>query len=694
MSRWNQGRWVRLGLAVCVAALGAGVVMATPTEVEPEPVVLVVMDPLASELACACVKGYGQRNYRKLVERFESALKVRVAIEFSDDLAETLTWVGPGREVIVVGERSVVSSGAAKAGLRCHPITELTGQEGDTSITGLFVTRSDDPARTIADLGGRQVLFGLAESAENRAVVQAALREAGVEVSGIDGRGSYSDAALDVLDSTAKQPPVAVIPGYGLRLLEGCGSVKPGELREIGTTPAVPFITLFLADDIPQDRAQRILDTLLDIKNDDQLLRALESRDGFKPVNTGQPEAEREGAALDWPDWRGPHRDGRVPRLPERLPSTVRFVWRKAAMPACLAGLSVSDGRLILAERDFGDEYDVYRCLGAEDGELLWSIEFPARGGLDYGQSPRATPVIHGGRAYLLGAFGELRCVNVATGEVLWKRDLLREFGSELPTWGMCSTPMVVDDMLIVNPGGPSASLAALDRETGQTRWASPGRPSAYASFICGEFGGRRQLVGYDDQSLGGWDVKTGERLWQLVPTMQGDFNVPTPIAVDGGILMSTENNGTRFHRFDEAGRIHPQPAFETAVLSPDTATPVVSSGRVFGWHLGLLCLDLQNGLQPVWRLDEDLAGDYATLIADDERVLVITLGGELLLLNACADDQPILSRLRVFEEDVEVYSHPALVGSRLYLRGGSRVVCVNLAEDVANRLALDESSR
>jgi outer membrane protein assembly factor BamB len=224
--------------------------------------------------------------------------------------------------------------------------------------------------------------------------------------------------------------------------------------------------------------------------------------------------------------------------------------------------------------------------------------------------------------------------------------------------------------------------LVALDRLTGLTRWATPGFPAAYSSFICGEFGRRRQIVGYDQHSLGGWDAKTGERLWQLVPPMKGDFNVPTPVAVDGGLLVATENNGTRLYRFDDSGRISPKPACEFADLAPDTATPVATCGRVFGVHGGLHSLDLKNGLKPVWHRDEDVLNEHSTLIADDERVLVITLGGELILLDGKADGCAIISRLRVFDEDVEVYSHPALVGTRLYVRGGSSVLCADLGTD------------
>ena len=660
----------RFVLKVLALLLSAAFVHGQP----PEPVVLVVMDPLAKELACACVKGFGQRDYRKLAAKLEAPLKQRVSIEFSDDLAETLAVIGPGREVIVVGEPSRVAHGAARATFKYHPVCELTGVDGGTTVTGAFVARAGDPAKELKEIAGRQMLVGLPEADAKYRAALAALRDAKLDPPAtIERRATDSEAALDVLDSTASPPPVALIPSYALRLLEGCGSIAPGNLKVIGQTPPVPFITVHVSDNIAAEKEQKILKLLLGLKADAKMLRLMESRDGFIPLTAPKQ------AGTDWPDWRGSQRDGRVPRLPARLPNTAKFLWKKAAMTGCLAGLSVSDGRLILAERDFEDEHDVYRCLNAGDGELLWRIEFPARGKLDYGQAPRASPVIHQGRAYLLGAFGDLRGVNVANGKLVWQRQLPREFHADLPTWGMCSPPLVVDDLLIVNPGGAKASLVALDRVTGRTRWSTPGAPAAYSAFICGEFGGRRQIVGYDRESLGGWDVKTGARLWRLVPPEEGDFNVPTPIAVEGGIVVSTENNGTRFYRFDASGRIVPEPEAIFADLSPDTATPVVTCGRVFGAKDGLHCLDLKSGLKPVWHREEPALGDYSTFIADAERVLVITLGGELILLDGKSDAAAILSRLKVFEDDVEVYSHPALAGSRLYMRGGASVVCMDL---------------
>jgi outer membrane protein assembly factor BamB/ABC-type phosphate/phosphonate transport system substrate-binding protein len=613
------------------------------------------------------VKDYGQRDYRKLAAQIGAALKQKISIEFSDDLAESMALASPGQEVIVIGEQSLVVRDAKKAALKYHPICALTDLDGMTTLTGSFVVRAADPAKDLKDIGGRTMFLGLVDTDENRAVTQASLRTAGIESPAApQKRASYGDAALDVLDSQSSPPPVGVIPSYSLRLLEGCGSVKPGELRVIGKTAPVPFITVFVANSIPEEKEQRILETLLGVKGDAKLLKAMESRDGFKAMKEKKSDGPQ--ANEGWPDWRGPRRDAHVPRLPAQLPEKAKFVWKKAAMIGGLAGLSVSGGRLILAERDFGDEHDVYRCLNADTGELLWRVEFPALGTLDYGQSPRATPVIRDDRAYLLGAFGELRCVNITTENRL-ATQLPREFKAETYHDGACFHAAHRGRSAHRESGAKDASLVALDCATARTRWTTPGFPAAYSSFICGEFGGRRQIVGYDRSSLGGWDVKTGERLWKLVPPNEGDFNVPTPVAVDGGLIVSTENNGTRLYRFNESGRIIPKPAAEFADLSSDTMSPVVTCGRVFGAHQGLHCLDVQNGLAPIWHRADDSLGDYATLIADEERVLVITVRGELILLDAKADACTIISRLRIFDEDEDVYSHPA-PGGDAALRG------------------------
>ncbi len=280
---------LRRGTAMLALLLAAGVVVGSPAKDKPEPVMLVVMDPLAKELACACVKGYGQRDYRKLAARLEKTIKQRVSIEFSDDLAESMVGISPGREIIVVGDQSLVAHGAKKAALKCHPVCELTDTDGNTTLTGLFIARSDDPAKELKDIGGRKVFFGLGDADEEFDASLAALRAAGVEADATGKRASYSGAAMDVLDSKLSPPPVAVIPSYALPLLEGCGSVQPGSLKVIGKTEPVPFITLFIVRYHPGgEGGENFSRRCSGIKGDAKLLKAMESRDGFKPLQQGR----------------------------------------------------------------------------------------------------------------------------------------------------------------------------------------------------------------------------------------------------------------------------------------------------------------------------------------------------------------------------------------------------------------------
>jgi outer membrane protein assembly factor BamB len=354
-------------------------------------------------------------------------------------------------------------------------------------------------------------------------------------------------------------------------------------------------------------------------------------------------------------------------------------VWRTPLTGAGLAGIAATSKYVIVADRDLLDTSDVFRCLSAESGVEQWSVFYPAVGELDYGNSPRATPLVHEERVYLLGAFGNLNCVDLETGEILWETDLAAEFGAEVPTWGYCSSPLIVDGRLIVNPGAQEASIVALDPATGEVVWKTPGRPASYSSFIEGTFGGRRQIVGFDADTLGGWDPETGRRLWELKPPLRGDFNVPTPVALGDRLLVTTENNGTRLHAFKPDGTIVPEPLMRNRDLSPDSSTPVVAADLIFGVSNGLHALDATKELSAVWTSDDAAYGDYAGLIAAPGRVLITSAKGELLLVEATADRYRLVSRLRPFAEDVEVHSHPALVGTRLYLRSGTAIICLEL---------------
>ena len=347
-----------------------------------------------------------------------------------------------------------------------------------------------------------------------------------------------------------------------------------------------------------------------------------------------------------WTDWRGPGRAGMSPDVPARLPPTAKFLWRRGLTGVGLSGVAATATRVIVADKSETKDQDIWRCLDAETGKELWTVAYATPKQMEFTNAPRAAPVIHGNFVYLLGAFGDLHCVNLYGSGVVWRRNIIKDFDAKLPTWGTCSTPLVVGDSLVVNPGAPEASLVALGLYTGEVIWKTPGGPPGYGSLILGTFGGVRQIVGYDADSLGGWDPNTGQRLWTLVPEKKGDYNVPTPIDVFGRLLVATENNGTRLHDFSPNGQIRPVPVEQTHDLAPDTSTPVVVDGLVFGCFHGLFCLDLNDGLKTLYSAEGDGAfKEYTALIAGYGRVLAVTVGGELVLFQASRDaftpDQP-----------------------------------------------------
>ena len=353
-------------------------------------------------------------------------------------------------------------------------------------------------------------------------------------------------------------------------------------------------------------------------------------------------------------------------------------MWDVPLAHSGLGGIAATSQYVLFGDRDDDDFQDVYKCLDAKTGETIWEVHRLGIATLDYGNSPRATPLIHNDHAYFRGAHGHVLCLKIADGTVVWECNLRDEFplSEELP-WGYCGSPLLIDGKLILVAGAKNASLIALDAKTGDLLWKSPGGSPGYGSLNVGTLGGVRQIVGHDDNSLGGWDIRTGKRLWKIVPEADGDFNVPTPLMWKGKLIVVTENNGCRLFEFDDMGGINPKPAAVNNRLRSDMCSPVIVGDYLFCVKDFLYCLDLSDELKECWRLRDKSIGSYASLIASADRLLLVGKG-ELLLLGTDGVKK-ILARQRVFDENVILYSHPAIVGSRLHIRGDKKLISLNL---------------
>ncbi|MFO0788176.1 MAG: PhnD/SsuA/transferrin family substrate-binding protein [Pirellulales bacterium] len=679
---------------------------------------MVVMDPLAEPLSCPCVQGYAQRKYERLAEYLQAKLGRPVQVTFAESFEKALAKESCKHIDIAIGKDSVVRADAAKAKLKVTPVARLTGQDGKTTQTGLIVVRSADVAQQLEDLHGYRIIFGPRECDEKFAAPRKMLAAAHIELPTVEASEvseSCSDGACKIIEWGDSQRAAAVISSYAAPLLQGCGTVKKGDLRVVAETAPVPFITAFTTNRVDSKLQQQVQNALLEVHSNVDLKSALESLLGFVEIDdeyhslrksltpdaaktdpvigrsatpskpsAGSPAANDSSSTNTWPQWRGPNRDGYAAQLPRSLPDKPHIVWRKSLRRPGLGGVAATEKYVLLGDRDLTNNFDEFRCYAADTGEVLWSVQYPALGKLDFDNTPRATPLIAGNKAYLFGAFGDLTCVELEAGLTVWRTNVIAQFDGEKElVWGTCSSPLICDGKLIVNPGGNEASIVALDPETGGTIWETPGARHAHASFIAATLGGVRQLVGYDQKSLGGWDIATGRRLWTLKPPHDGDFNVPTPIAVDGMLVVTTENNFTRLYAFDDHGLIIPRPQATNEELGPDMSTPIAVGNRLFCVHDHMYCLDLANRLKPIWIGDDDSFGNYSPLIASNDRVLAFGRGGELILVDALAAEFRIVSRLQLFEDresrEARLLSQPALVNTRLYLRGEKELICAEL---------------
>lgn len=241
---------------------------------------IVVMDPMAAPLACDCVQGYAQRKYERLADYLADKTGKKVRVVWSESLSKALAEEAKGQAHLVIGKDSVVRHDAKNSRRDLLPIAQLTDMQGSVMQRGLFVVLKDDPAATLLDVEGYSILWGPEDCDEKSAAPRRTLQELELEV--VDGNpcASCSIAAKQLAADGVAKKQVAVISSYAAPLLEGCGTIKKGDLRVIGNSDEVPFISAFADANLPAADRDAMVRALLQMKSS-EMLAALETKEGF-----------------------------------------------------------------------------------------------------------------------------------------------------------------------------------------------------------------------------------------------------------------------------------------------------------------------------------------------------------------------------------------------------------------------------
>ncbi len=407
--------------------------------------------------------------------------------------------------------------------------------------------------------------------------------------------------------------------------------------------------------------------------------------------------------ADDWPQWRGPQRDGvwRETGVLERFPEEgLEGRWR-TPIGSGYSGPTVADGRVYVSDRTRRPDEERVHCLDWKTGEVLWTHAYACSyRGLSYEAGPRCSILIHDGRAYSLGAVGHLLCLDAATGEVLWGRDLREEYEIRMPIWGISASPIVEDGLLIVPVSGrEGAYLVAFDLVSGEERWAALDDRGNYSSPIVIDQAGQRVLVCMTGDRIIGVAPRSGKLLWeQAFKPKNMPLAVPDPVLdekrlffcafYDGSLLLELDPEEPRVELVWK--RCGPN-EIQTDALQPIISTPLIRDDHVYGVdsYGQLRCLRLSDG-ERVWEDQTAVPkARWSTIhfVQNGEHTWMFNERGELIIAALSPEGFRAISRAKIIEPTEGqlarrggvCWSHPAFAYRHVFARNDEEIVCVSL---------------
>jgi len=389
-----------------------------------------------------------------------------------------------------------------------------------------------------------------------------------------------------------------------------------------------------------------------------------------------------QASAQDWPQWRGPNRDGAVAsfREPSAWPETLKQQWRVDVGLGYATPLVVGQRIYLFTRR--GEE-EVMTALDAASGKVIWRTGYAAPFTMvgataRHSAGPKSTPVHADGRLFSLGMTNIVTAFDAATGKQLWQKPAT----STQPAFHTAMSPVVDGDALIVHVGGPGAgALSAFDVVTGNVRWTWTGDSPAYGSPIVIDLGGTRQLVTFTHQYLVGVAVATGELLWRRPFRTPSDTTSQTPILYRDTIIQTGRDNGvTAFRVVRRDGAWTTEDVWQTKEVSLHMTNGVVIDGVLYGLsHLNsgqYFGLDLATG-SVLWK-SEPRQAENAAMVRAGDTIFSLEDDGEMLVMRASRSAMNVVRRYDV--ADRETWAQPAISGGRVYVKDVSNLTLWTLS--------------
>jgi outer membrane protein assembly factor BamB len=396
--------------------------------------------------------------------------------------------------------------------------------------------------------------------------------------------------------------------------------------------------------------------------------------------------------AADWPQWRGPHRDGTSPEtglLKEWPREGPKLLWQVKDIDFGYSTPAVVGDRLYLLSNK-GKDDEFVQALEVKDGKQAWSTRLGKVGPNKGPQYPgaRSTPTVDGESLYALGSDGDLACLETATGKEKWRKNLRTDFGGRPGNWAYAESPLIDGDTLVCTPGGAGATLVALNKKTGDVVWKAAvpgGDEAAYASAIVVEAGGLKQYVQFLQKGLVGVDARTGKFLWRYARTAQGSpANIPTPVARDGYVYSGSSLAGGGLVKLKvDGGSVEAEPVYFDKNLPNSIGGAVLVGDYLYGTNArGLLCVEFTTGKEK-W---QDRCVGAGSVCCADGRLYIHGENGEVALVEATPEGYCEKGRFAPPGQPnrgaSKAWAYPVVANGRLYLRDLGVLWCYDVKAD------------
>lgn len=368
----------------------------------------------------------------------------------------------------------------------------------------------------------------------------------------------------------------------------------------------------------------------------------------------------------NWPQWRGPNRDGvsKEKGLLKQWPAEgPPLAWKAAGAGRGYSSFSIANGRLftmgLRGDREFIIAFDV------ATGKEAWATPHGSAFRNDRGDGPRGTPTVDGDRLYALGGNGDLSAIEHRTGRLVWSKNILKEFGGSQIRWGISESPLIVGNKVLVNPGGPGASVVALNKNDGSVIWKSQSDGAGYSSAIPVQVNGGTQVVFFTDARAVGLDLNDGKLLWEYARPSNNVANVATPVARANRVFISSDyGTGGGVVEIKPDGKA--QEIWFTKEMRNHHSSSVLVGDHLYGFSSAILTAMKFDTGEIAWK---DRSVGKGSLVYADGLLYCFSENGVMGLVEASPAGYLEKGRFRIQQGELPTWTHPVVAGGRLYLR-------------------------